>query len=151
MKYLFVTIFTLLILSGLNSCCTKKYCEVDDQFYEIEFYNFSPGDLDSVKIYCYAKNINFVLPFDSMRVYGIYYNSNNCYNGYIEDGIKTNYEYKIKIKNTGQIFTLTDFATEERACNNCFPYRPANDYYYVLKSYYVNGQKRVSSRIQISK
>ncbi|MEO8087204.1 MAG: hypothetical protein ABI763_10315 [Bacteroidota bacterium] len=48
-------------------------------------------------------------------------------------------DYKITILKSGLVYSLTGFETQKESCNNCVW---GNDYYTVLKKYYVNGTEK---------
>ncbi|MBS1776250.1 MAG: hypothetical protein JSS64_08210 [Bacteroidetes bacterium] len=147
MKLNILTILTVGLLLGINACCTKKDCVNSDEIHEIEFYNFSQADLDTIALISYAKNSNFTAAIDSSITQA---NKTGDYSTvYTKDKINTTHDYKIKLLSTGQVFTLTGFEIEKRGCNTCFPYRPESDYYNILGAYQINGQRQTGSRIKI--
>lgn len=149
MKNITLTVLIAGLLLGLNSCCTKKYCIGADDIYEIEFYNFSQADLDTITIINYVKNTNFSTSIDSSTTQA---NSTGDYfTAYTNNKINIDLDYKIKLFSTGQVFTLTGFEIEKEGCNSCFPYRPESDFYNKLNAYQVNGQKQTGSQIKIYK
>ncbi|MFM2286637.1 MAG: hypothetical protein RLZZ543_2134 [Bacteroidota bacterium] len=149
MKHIQSIVLIIGIVLGLNSCCTKKECIDSGEIYEINFYNFSPDEIDSIMIYSYSKNSNFNLIIDSSFSQA---SLNGDYStAYISNRINTDFDYEVLVLSTGQVITLTGFEVEKKRCNSCFPYRPESDYYEKLNSYFVNGQKQSGSIISIYK
>lgn len=149
MKNFILTVLMVGLLLGLNSCCTKKGCIGADEIYEINFYNFSQNDLDTITIISYSKNTNFTTVIDSCVTQANL--TGDYFSAYTNNRINTDLEYKIKLFSTGQVFTLTGFEIEKEGCNSCFPYRPESDFYNKLIGYQVNGQKQTGSQIKIYK
>ncbi|MBS1588323.1 MAG: hypothetical protein JST52_01790 [Bacteroidetes bacterium] len=118
-----------------------------DEIHEIEFYNFSQADLDTIALISYAKNSNFTAAIDSSITQAN--KTGDYYTVYTKDKINTTHDYKIKLLSTGKVFTLTGFEIEKRGCNTCFPYRPESDYYNILGAYRINGQRQTGSHIKI--
>jgi hypothetical protein len=146
-KYFFYIALLTGLLIGQLACCTKKDCEDAGVISEIEFYNFSQHDVDTIIVYSYIKNTNFAIPIDSFttqRCEG----SGDPYYAYT--GILSfDKDYRIVLAGTGQAFTVSSIETEKHGCNTCFPYRPESDYYIRMKSYLLNGQTKEGQRIQI--
>lgn len=144
-----LTIISIALLLGVNSCCTKKACLGADYISEISFYNFTLTELDTIKIYSYSKNSDSTILVDSSvtqaQRLGDYYFART------KDMIKIEQEHKIKITSTGQVYTLTDFETQKKRCNYCFFNRSGSDFYNELKGYFVNGQKQSGREIKIYK
>ena len=152
MKNIALTVFTTGFLLALNSCCTKKGCHNTDEIYDINFYNFSEADLDSITIVGYSKDSNFTTKIDSLFTYASVNGSNsNRFTVFIDDKINANLDYKIKLLSIGQVFTLTDFEIKREGCNSCFPLGTKTDFYNKLNSYQVNGKKQTEWEINIYK
>ena len=149
MKNIKSTVLIFGIVLGLNSCCTKKECIDSDEIYEINFYNFSEAELDSIKIYSYTKNSNFGIAIDSSYTQASLIG--DFYSAFTNNRINTDLDYRILLISTGQVFTLTGFEIEKAGCNSCFPFRPESDFYNKLNGYLVNGQKQEGSIIKIFK
>jgi len=149
MKNITLTVLAAVLLLGLNSCCTKKGCSGADDIYEINFYNFSQTDLDTITIISYSKNSNFNTTIDSSVTQATL--TGDYFSAYTNNKLNTDIDYKIKLFSTGQVFTLTDFEIEKEGCNSCFPFRPESDFYNTLNGYNVNGQKQSGSQIKIYK
>jgi hypothetical protein len=136
-------------LFGVNSCCTKKMCLDAEEISEINFYNFSQTELDTIAVITYSKDSNFGILIDSSitraNLKGDYFSAK------ANNTINTNIDYKIKLLSTGQVFTLTNFEIEKEGCNSCFPYQPESEFYNRLSSYHVNGQKQAGRQINIYK
>jgi hypothetical protein len=137
------------IFLNLSSCCTKKDCSGAAEINKLFFYNYSDSELDSIKIYSYPNYSDFTEIVDSsFAEYGVYGEENVAY---LNKALNVEYNHIIQIVNTGQVFTLSGFELEERGCNKCFPYRPEDDYYKVVKSFFLNGIKKEGNVIEISK
>ncbi len=140
-------LFTIGILFGINSCCTKKDCVGDIE--QINFYNFDESELDTLFLYSYSKNTNFSLLIDSVEVEGLV--TSDHFVAYLRHAIDTDLDYRIKLVSTGLVYTITGFEVEKKGCNTCFPYRPKSDLYKIVKSYYLNGEKQEGNKINIYK
>ena len=149
MKNIALTVLMVGLLFGINSCCTKKYCVGADEIYEINFYNFSETDLDTITIISYTKNSNFSTIIDSSITQAS--KSGDSFSAYTNNKINTDLDYKIKLISTGQVYTLTGFEVEKEGCNSCFPYRPEGDFYNKLNGYVLNGQKQTGTQIKVYK
>jgi hypothetical protein len=149
MKNMILTVIAVLLLFVVNSCCTKIYCLGADDIYEIEFYNFSQADLDTITILSYPINSNFSISVDSFVTQAS--KTGDHFSANTKDKLNTNLDYKIKLASTGQVFTLTNFEIEKEGCNSCFPYRPKSDFYNKLNAYQINGQRQSVNQIKIFK
>jgi hypothetical protein len=136
----------VVLLLGISSCCTKVHCSF---LFQINFYNFTQPDLDTIIVVKYVKNSNFTAAKDSITARA---NPNgNCFSLNAGTIMDFYHDYKIKIPGTGQDFTITEVVTEKKGCNKCFPYRPKSDYLEVLASYKLNGQRQSEGIIKIYK
>lgn len=145
--YLILVSFFLLFL--LNSCCTKKYCGNAGDINEFYFYNYLNHELDSIKIYSYAKFSDYNEIVDSsFAEYDEFGEENQAR---LSKTLNVEYNHRIHVISTDQIFTVSDFELEERGCNTCFPFRPEGDFYMVVRSFFLNGIKKNGSRIEITK
>ena len=150
MKNITLTVLAGGLLLGLNSCCTKKGCSSSaDEIYEINFYNFSQAELDTITIISYSKNSNFNTAIDSSVTQATL--TGDYFSAYTSNRLNTDLDYKIKLISTSQVFTLTGFEIAKEGCNSCFPYRPESDFYNELNAYQINGQKQTGSQIKIYK
>ncbi len=149
MKSIAFPVLVVGLLLGINSCCTKKECIGADEIHEINFYNFSQADLDTIIIISYSKNSDFASPIDSSVTQAS--TIGDYFSAYTDPRINTELDYEVKLLSTGQVFTLTDFEIKKEDCNSCFPFRPESDFYNKLNSYQVNGQKQTGSQIKIHK
>lgn len=145
-----ISIFLIAILAGnVTACCTKKDCEGADEIFEIQFYNFSQTDLDTIKVISFSKNQNFSVIIDSSVTQAS--DRGGYFSAYTVNRINTNLDYKIELPGTGLVYTLMGFETEKEGCNSCFPYRPKSDLYNKLNSYRLNGVKQTGNQIKIYK
>ncbi len=145
---IFFIVITLGIL-GINACCTKKKCAGADEIHEIHFYNFTANEVEYITIYSYPKNSNFTIPLDSAYMFATF--TGDHYSAYGNNPLNTNLDYKIKLVNTGEFFTLSGFELEKKGCNSCFPKRPESDFYNILKGYSIDGQPKGGEQISIYK
>lgn len=150
MKKITVKILTVGLLAAMNSCCFRKHCIDAGEIYNIDFYNFTQAELDTVAIIGYTKSTNFAELIDS-SVWHISGTGEYSFTVYTDKPINTDLDYKIKLISTGQVFTLTGFEIKKEGCNGCFPYRPKSEYYNKLKRYYINGQEQTGIPIRIYK
>ncbi|HQE12479.1 MAG TPA: hypothetical protein PLQ78_07005 [Flavipsychrobacter sp.] len=149
MRNIALTFLMVGVLLGISSCCTKKRCIGADNIYEINFYNFSETNLDTITIISYAKNSNFSTIIDSSVTQAN--KSGDYFSAYTIKKINTALDYKIKLISTRQVYTLTDFEVKKVGCNSCFPYRPESDFYNELNGYHLNKQRQTGSQIKIYK
>ena len=148
MKQITLTILIAGFIFVTNSCCTKMDCVGSHELYEIQFFNFAESDLDTILIISFTQNSNFSSIIDSSWTratdHGPFASAS------LENRINIDHDYKIILLSTGQVYTLTNFTTDVTGCNDCFPYRPQEDYYTKLKTYEVNGQSESGSLIKIT-
>ncbi|MBI5541061.1 MAG: hypothetical protein HY951_13430 [Bacteroidia bacterium] len=142
-----ISLMLIFVVFNFYSCCTKKDCE-SAGLYDIAFRNFNQNELDTIIIYSYSKNSNFTVLVDSFITNGELNNSGYCY-VYTKKSIP-DFDFKIILSNSGQIFNITDVNIEEKGCNTCFPYRPRSDYYQVISNYKINGQTNYHSTVEIN-
>ena len=145
LQYIFV--FSLII--GLNSCCTKKDCGGVGDLYQIDFYNFTEGELDSLIIFRFKQNTNFTEKIDSSINIATW--RNNFYFLDLSEKFNFNFDYKIIDKKSGNIYKLNGFIMVKNECNICFPYKPQSNTFYTLESYFVNGNLQNNNQIKIFK
>jgi hypothetical protein len=149
MRIIKLTVLIAGLLLIINSCCTKKDCGNVEDISEIQFYNFSEAELDTIAIISYLRGSNFKTLIDSSITQAYLYS--DYYYTHLNTKINFNLEYVIKLLSTGQVYTLTDFNIERIGCNTCFPYRPKSDYFNILREYQVNGKKQPGQQINIYK
>ena len=149
MKNIVLTALTIGLSLGINSCCTKKDCTGADDIYEINFYNFSLEDLDTIILISYSKNTNFTTIIDSSVTKADL--KADYFSAYTNHKLNTDFDYKIKLFSTLHVYTLTGFEIEKKGCNTCFPYRPESDFYNKVSGYQINGQKQIGNQIKIYK
>jgi hypothetical protein len=143
MKFVLIYSFLFLLIS---SCCTKKHCIDAEENNVVEFHGFLDSDLDSVIIHSYENGSSFVLALDSQFVQAD--PSGNYFIVYLQEFSLIN-DYKISLPKTGQVFLLSNFETEKKACNDCIPFRPKSEYYNRINSYNLNGVLKNDFRIRI--
>jgi hypothetical protein len=148
-KNIKLTVLTIILVFGINSCCTKKGCLGADDIYEISFHNFTQAELDTIIIISYVRNSDFTALIDSTVTKAT--ENGGFFSAYTNNKIDTDLDYKVELISTGHVFTLTGFEIEKAGCNTCFPYRPESDFYNKLNSYLINGQKQAGSQITIFK
>jgi hypothetical protein len=80
---------------------------------------------------------------------------NNYFSASTPKRFKTELDYKIRIISIGQVFTLTGFETERINCYKCKQcqviFGKADNYWYRLHYYLVNGQRQQSETFKIFK
>ena len=129
----------------LDSCCTKKECLGFESLNEIQLFNFSPEDADSLVAETYS-NSNFTNRLDSSFVKARGRDSNDKdLIIFLSNRIAKDNSYKITFLSLGKVYSITNFETSLKECN-C----PGDDYP-VLNSYQVNGQKQNTSLLSITK
>ena len=145
-KYIFILLTTGLLFIT-NSCCTKKYCP--DNWFWIEFNNYSNDDLDTVFFCRYAKNTNYSALVDSVKQDVFKSNGSDNHSLPLEK-IEADFDYKIYILSLGKVHTLSDIQTKKEACNSCFLLIPS-DKYIQIKSFRLDGQTNTGRRAEIFK
>jgi len=152
MRQILFSIYLAGLFVGLSSCCTKKDCDGFDSLNEIQLLNFSASEVDSIALEIFESNSNFTNRIDSS------FTSAHDRSGgvtefiiFMNENINKSHAYKITLISTGQVYKVTSFETSGETCNSCFPYHPSSDYFNVLNSYSINGQKQNNSSLTISK
>jgi hypothetical protein len=146
---IYLILVDIVILSLFNSCCTKKYCGNAGDINELYFNNYLDHELDSIKVYSYARFSDYSEIVDSS--FAEYDELGEENRARLSKTLNVEYNHRIHVISTGQIFTVSDFELEERVCNTCFPFRPDDDFYMVVRSFFLNGMKKNGSRIEITK
>ncbi len=152
MRQVTFTFLTTVIILVISSCCTNKECDGFDNLNEIQLLNFDASDVDSLAFEIYESNSNFTLRIDSSFI-----SAHGRTSGdpdliiFMPESINRGHDYKITLFSNGEVYIVTNFETNKETCNTCFPYHPSSDYYNVLSSYNVNGQKQNSSLLTITK
>ena len=139
------------ILTGLflilNSCCTKKYCS--DNWFWIEFYNYSPDDLDTIIICRYSKNTNYTVLADSTRQ-EVYQSNGVDHYSLPLDRIEPDNDYKIYILSLGKVHKISNIVTKKESCNSCFLVIPS-DKYIQIKSFQLDTENYSGQKAKIYK
>lgn len=117
----------LVVLLGINSCCTKKYCAgVED--INIKLLGFSLQELGELTLVNTTQNDTVETFVNIQDEDGFFLQMSSKFN--IENS------YTLYIDSTGASYSLSSFKTSKSKCNTGFMCR---DYVYHLKSYKVNG------------
>jgi len=140
--------FFILIIIFCQHCCTKQCCVND--YRQILLFDFTKNELDSISIVQFEKNTNFISKTDS-NFFSKIDSASTYFILYLENGLNTNFDYKIIIHSLSKTYELNQFEYKKEGCNTCFPFRPASDFYDQLISYQVNGIKQKESLIKIFK
>lgn len=131
----------------LSSCCTKKYCDSDEEIEEVFLKNFTPDQTDTVRLYSYVRNTGLVQPVDSLMI-SAEPGSGGRYVLHVQENFFTlQRDYKVKIPATGLSYNLTGFETSSEKCNVCFF---TKDTYPQLSAYRINGVRRNGKTIEIT-
>jgi hypothetical protein len=149
-RHLISTLLQALILGILfltTSCCTKKGCA--DNWFWVEFHNFSSADLDTVILCQYIKNTNYSVITDSTRKELYYVSRSNSYLLDIQT-MEPDFDYKIYIVRLGKAYKISDIVTKKAYCNSCLMVIPS-DKYIRIQSYQLDGQTNTGERARIYK
>lgn len=138
---------TLLFCTSLflASCCTKKDCDSDEEIEELYLKNFTAEQVDTIRIFAYARNTGYTQVVDSLTVGG-QAGSDERYVLHLQSFFSIHRDYKLKIPATGMTYTLSGFETSSEKCNFCFFTR---DTYPRLAAYRVNGNRITNTRIEL--
>jgi len=123
----------------LNSCCHKKYCSDFAGQFVITLYNFAQNDVDSISVEVFE-----IGPTGKVRIDSVFtqpYQSTSgstVFTAYVPATFEQNYDYRVTLNSTNQVYLLSGFTTQRASCNNCF-IKLMNDDYTTLLSYTVNG------------
>jgi hypothetical protein len=141
-KYLLL----LLILTVLNSCCTKEECIGPELSGYIQLEKFDINDLDSVNIKIYADH-NFSSVVSSNNYPIKYHDGSHFINDFYPD---LNKGYQLTLYPINLTYDISNFTTKEEKCNRCFLISPDWANFELLNSYTVNNQIQYG-QITISK
>jgi hypothetical protein len=152
MRTIIFYIFTIALFLELSSCCTLKQCLGFNSLREIRLINFAATDVDSIAIEIFESSSNFTNRIDSSftEARGKTIGDTDLFI-FMPELISKSHDYRITLISTGQVYKVTGFETRKEACNSCFPYNPPSDYFDVLDSYSVDGQKQNSQVLVITK
>ena len=134
-------------LLAAYACCTDKYCTGADDLNQISFYNFSQQDLDTMVIMQFEKSTDFSNRIDSSFIINDYMLDTPGYIGiFLDHKLSVEYDYKLIIVSTGQIYTISGFEVIKEKCNTGFL---CTDYYNSLERYKVNDKIQQESILKI--
>lgn len=137
----------LALLTGIVSCCQKKYCPGGDSIGDIRFYGFMYTDVDSVTVLVYEKNSAHDVPLDSIPMLR---QPNNPDLGFelvdLPYPLTWEKDYEVRLPSTGEVFRITEMTVKKSRCNTGFM---CQDHYNALHSYKVNGQVREDGLLKI--
>ena len=151
-----LTQFSLLTILSIafSSCCTKKLCEGFDHINEIQMLNFTAEEVDSISLEIFQSGSNFTERIDS-NFTAAHVRSTNYPDLYLtlNENISNDHVYKITLLSigTGQVYVVNNFTKKKEECNRCFPDSPSSNYYDVLESFEVNGEKINNYDLSITK
>lgn len=150
-KLLIVVVAILFIMFHLQSCCTMKGC-LDNRSIDISLEGFSFNEIDTIILYRFKKNTNFtdLVQTANMRVSLDYNNSNTYSASLINNSISIDYDYKIEIKHSNQLFFISNFRMKKNKCNLCL-FGIRQDFYETIENFEVNGRINAGSKLNISK
>ena len=153
-QYWFNRVLVTILSIAVTSCCTKIYCIGFDGTNEIQMWNFTADEVDSIAFEIFQSGSNFTERLDSS-----YRSAHGRTSGdkdliiFMPENISEDHEYKITLLSTGtgQSYTINNFTKTREACNECKPFGSGSDYYDVLESYDLNGQKVNSAVLGVLK
>jgi hypothetical protein len=116
MKKIVFLVITVAVLLGINACCKKPDCTSAGEQTSIYFYNFSENEMDKITLVSYMKNSNFTIAIDSTSYAP--FNSSVAGKHYVEltNALDIEQDYKIKLDQTGQHYTLSGFQVKQLKC-----------------------------------
>jgi len=132
----FLSVFSSCRQGSSNPDLTKEYCPDNIMFFN--FHGYSLRAVADVRLYKYSKGSNWKSPLDSlnltlMQVGKHFISSEQLY---------SEYEYKIYVWSTEQMYYLNNIKTQKKTCVNIF--MPNNrDSYEAVVSYHLNGLPNV--------
>ncbi len=133
----------------LDSCCTKEYCIGADDMDQIQFYNFTDNELDTVVVRRFNKNTGFARAIDSaISVTPNFYSTADFKVVRLVNKLTVDFDYQIVMSGTGMVFAISDFVVTRKSCNTGFM---CNDSFNALESYKLNGQPGGSTSLSIRK
>ena len=143
-------VFTLALLTILNSCCHKKMCHDGVLIDMLHFDNFNANELDTLLFTSYNKNSNFSTRVDSFFDYSYFSNSTAASKPIYLNNRKMDiqFDWQIKLISTQTIYSVSDFESKKEVCNACIF---GNDFYNQLVKYKVNGTLREDNFLTIIK
>lgn len=139
-------LFLLLLCTGLSACCTKKYCNNDEELEEIYLKNFPPQQTDTVRLWAYLPNTGFMTPIDSLTVYGHPDQGRTVLQ--LHEFFSVYRDYKLSLSSGGQVFTISGFELSGDKCNTCLLAK--KDFYRKLVAYRINGTRYKSKTLEIT-
>lgn len=149
-KLLILIVAILFIMFHLQSCCTMKGC-LDNRSIDISLEGFSFNEIDTIILYRFKKNTNFTDLVQTANMHVSLDYSNNTYSAsLINNGISIDYDYKIEIKHSNQLFFISNFRMKKNKCNLCL-FGIRQDFYETIEDFEVNGQKNAGYILNISK
>lgn len=147
-SYVLILIFLPLILTGLNSCCTKRGCLGADQLDAVYLKNFAAIEVDSIFISSYKKDSDFKILTDSFMIERCdSFGNGNFYMFFNFKTIKMDNDYRIYFKKIDKVYQVKGFKTSKSECNDCF----IKDYYKRLDGYEINDKFKSLGFIEIDK
>ncbi|TDE14477.1 hypothetical protein [Dyadobacter psychrotolerans] len=144
-------VFTAIIFTFLltGACCTDTMCLGADNLDMIQFHNFSIAELDTIVIKRFSENSELATPIDSTVVITSDFSSQSSFQQlYLIDKMSTDFDYELRLSDSGQKYKISDFVTQKEGCNTGFM---CNDNYIALKSFNLNGKVKESVRLTITK
>ena len=136
-----------LVLLIITSCCPKRECRSAQDTNEIQFYNFTLEEIDSLIFKSYAPNSSTPTSVDSTN-YRLSDAGNNSVIVYLNQAIDINLKWDIVVKSIHKTYTLSDFVTAPVVCNKCW-FGSHSDQVMQVQSYQVNGQTETDQVISI--
>lgn len=136
--YAFWGIF-LILLPGLQSCCSKKnQCAVDPEINSFELVNFPvAAATDSIALCTYARSTGFATAIDTVYLKGTATADTNICTLSVSSLDLAN-DYSIYIVKMGKRYTIGSFTAARKDCSKCFM-RSSNRIGQELNGYAVNG------------
>jgi hypothetical protein len=143
-------VLAMLLLLGLNACCSKKGACPIIEFNAMQLVNFDPSQVsDSVKVTTYAGGSNFSQIISENYLQGSPTATARTFN--LNTGtLSVNFDYEVNVIKAGKKYKISAYTVEKVACGKCFM-RTNNQFGYNLTGYSVNGKHQsYESVIQIS-
>ena len=116
--------------------------------------DFTAEEVDSIALEIFQSGSNFSERIDS-NFTSAHVRSTNYPDLFLSlhENISTDHDYKVTLLSdgTGQIYVVNNFTKKKEECNRCFPDSPSSNYYDVLESFEVNGEKINNYDLSITK
>jgi hypothetical protein len=138
MKGIIVITAFIILMFGLNSCCSKSGTCSTASFNSFHLVNFASAEAtDSVTLYIYKSKTNYTTVLDSLYLKGETTSDPNVFNVPTQD-LSLGFDYGIYVVKLKKEYRLNTFTATKVTCGKCF-LRSNNEFGEELAGYSVNG------------